>query len=606
MVEAILRMFTGEDKAAAVLANPLIELIFTILFILFAAAVFIHMIIYFKLKQIKQDRDRMLKEPLSTVKKDFENRGTIEAGHVETFVQEKFSEWRMFGMPVINLIKLVQMTVSVFILIGVLGTFIGLALSLGSINAGGDQLVENVASVLAGIDVAFYTSIAGMGFSLIMTVLTKAMNTEYMLTDIMLKVESELEGQKGNGETQLISVSEQIRDAVDQLRESNAQSLGQVVNAFDGFQAYTASLEQSAKDLAQFNEGLSHNLEEFEALFHNMKQVTEGFQEGTSQLNDNFASLFAYFKKNDAKQERLVHTFENIHEKISAAADTQKESLEHVQSSVGNLESFMNNAVNQQSVIQSSFERIHTHTETLVKQMEAQNKNFKDIFGHNVSHQLGSIINQLADFSKGFEHMRHVFLKLPETLDAINRTQDEYRHLLSGRFEEIRAFEQTFSDHLRSHNESSRTFEQNMQTANQTYEQMTRHNHQVIKDMNHLLSDIRQGQENRENRIEGSLDDLKNSLTSFSNALESTVGDRLDKGVRSLIQTTDTLNDGIRKDLKELTRASQDIQQANSRKIEQLLQALTDEINMLNQRLNTVRQEPARNRAVTGMSLYEE
>lgn len=74
---------------------------------------------------------------------------------METFVQKKFSSWRMFNVPVVSLIKMIQMTVSLFILVGVLGTFIGLAMSLGSIDATGDQLVENVAFVLAGIDVAF-------------------------------------------------------------------------------------------------------------------------------------------------------------------------------------------------------------------------------------------------------------------------------------------------------------------------------------------------------------------------------------------------------------------------------------------------------------------
>src|SRR5699024_4962853 len=123
------------------------------------------------------------------------------------FVQERFSNWRLFHMPVVNLIKLTQMTVSVFILIGVLGTFIGLTISLGSISSAGDQLVENIAIVLSGIDVAFYTSIIGMGFSLIMTLLLKLLNTEYMLTDIMLMTETNLTGEEQHGMSRLINVS---------------------------------------------------------------------------------------------------------------------------------------------------------------------------------------------------------------------------------------------------------------------------------------------------------------------------------------------------------------------------------------------------------------
>ncbi|PIB40969.1 hypothetical protein AOA59_25880, partial [Pseudomonas sp. 2822-15] len=120
---------------------------------------------------------------------------------------------------------MIQMTVSVFILVGVLGTFIGLTMSLGSIDATGDQLVENVAAVLAGIDVAFATSIAGMGLSLIMTVLIKVFNTEYLMTDIMLKMESYLDENEQDAMGRLIDVSKAINTSIVELKDTNQQSL---------------------------------------------------------------------------------------------------------------------------------------------------------------------------------------------------------------------------------------------------------------------------------------------------------------------------------------------------------------------------------------------
>src|SRR5690625_1651533 len=203
----------------------------------------------------------------------------------------------MLNVSVISLIKMVQMTVSIFILLGVLGTFIGLTISLGSIDATGSQLVENVVGVLAGIDMAFYTSIVGMGLSLMMTVLIKVLNTEFLLTDIMLKVESRLEGNEEDSIGRLIEVSETINHSILGLQETNQQSLGEIVAAFAGFQEYTTGLQKSAEDLAQFNDGLSENLQDFQELFHNMSDVTDGFSEGTTALNDNFKTLFQYFKK---------------------------------------------------------------------------------------------------------------------------------------------------------------------------------------------------------------------------------------------------------------------------------------------------------------------
>src|SRR5690625_1347955 len=313
MVQAILEIFTSEEKATAMLANPIIEFIFMVLMITFVITLFVHVALFVRLRKTRnylketnrmdieplqsiqkqfdklehregtyvetfvqerfsswrvfhipvinlikliqmrseerrvgkegkytswprdwssdvcssdlfvrlrktrnylKETNRMDIEPLQSIQKQFDKLEHREGTYVETFVQERFSSWRVFHIPVINLIKLIQMTVSIFILLGVLGTFIGLTISLGSINAGGDQLVENVANVLSGIDVAFYTSIFGMGFSLIMTILVKMLNTEYMLTDLMLMVESNLVRDEQEGMSRLIAVSETMNESI--------------------------------------------------------------------------------------------------------------------------------------------------------------------------------------------------------------------------------------------------------------------------------------------------------------------------------------------------------------------------------------------------------
>src|SRR5699024_6497626 len=174
MLQAILELFTTTQKAQAMLDIPIIKTIFVILFSLFIITFLTHMITFFKIKSIrnyvKQTR-RLDINPLQSIKSEFESRQHTETITLETFIKEKFSDWRILQIPVVNIIKLVQMTISVFILLGVLGTFIGLTISLGSVSANSDQLIENVSAILSGIDVAFYTSIVGMGFSLVMTIL---------------------------------------------------------------------------------------------------------------------------------------------------------------------------------------------------------------------------------------------------------------------------------------------------------------------------------------------------------------------------------------------------------------------------------------------------
>ncbi len=598
MLQLLLEVFTSERIAEDILSNPVTELIFVILFISFFLTVFVHLGLFTKLKKIRnyiETTDQMDIEPLKTFRAQFDRIRDKESVKPETFVQEKFSGWRVFNVPVVNLIKMVQMTVSIFILIGVLGTFIGLTISLGSINATGAQLVENIAAVLSGIDVAFYTSIAGMGLSLIMTVLIKIFNTEYMLTDIMLKVESNLDGDEQEGISRLIEVSETINHSIQHLQETNQESLNGIENSFSGFQEYTSGLQQSAKDLAKFNEGLSSNLQEFQELFHHMKEVTDGFGESTKKLNANFDSLFSYFKRMDGKNERMAKAFENTYEKVKEVSTTQMDTLNQFEESVVELKSFTSSIMEGQESIQAAFEKITQKNNDLVNKMDAHNKEFKQVFGSDLSSKLAGIISYIGELSKQFDKMGDSIVQLPQALEVINQTQAEYKYLLIDRFDELKEFNRTFNSHLKAHSEESKVFEKQINEATHTYEKVGMQNNQLINEINKTISQMNNTFNQRENQLEVSVDVLKNTLSNYVANLEGGLGEKLDKVARNITDSVEMTNEGIKKEFQEIRRLTEEIGQSNSRYAQQTLQDLGREIQGLNRQLNTVSQQPGTN-----------
>src|SRR5699024_647346 len=150
MLQFIVELFTSERIAEDILSNPITELIFMILFIAFFLTLVIHLGLFAKLKKIRNYIDTTKKmdiEPLNTIKAKYEWKKQEESVKPYTFLQEKCFGWCLFNVPGVNLVKMVLMSVSVFILDGVLGTFIGLPIALGSIDATGSQLVENIAAV---------------------------------------------------------------------------------------------------------------------------------------------------------------------------------------------------------------------------------------------------------------------------------------------------------------------------------------------------------------------------------------------------------------------------------------------------------------------------
>lgn len=574
MLQKILELFTTEQKAALMLENTIIEMIFMSLFILFIVTVIFHVIIYFKLKKIRnylKETNRMDIEPLQTFKADFETRQADEAFKTETFVQEKFSSWRIFGIPIIGLIKLIQMTISVFILLGVLGTFIGLTISLGSINGADEQLIENVSAVLSGIDIAFYTSIVGMSFSLIMTILVKVCNTEFILTDTMLLVESHLESHEQYGMHRVITVSEMIHE-----------SLQGVVSAFDGFKDYTSGLKESARDLALFNEGLSNNLNEFQTLFHQMKEVTDGFGVGTKELNKNFGELFIFFKKADQKNERIINTFEKTSEQFESIAAKQLSSFTAFDERVVDLAEFTTKTVNEQAIIAQSVSDISQETRSLVETMQAEKNQLQQIFGTDLSSKLERITLNISELKTGFDTFGRAISPLPQALEMIQHTQQAQNSLMDERIHDLKTFNQTYNEHLKDQNLHAQTFERNIRETAISYEQMTSKNNQLLTEIGSVINRLEQTFSKRDGQLESNVNMVKDTFTNYVTTLEGGLGQKLDTLIRNIDNSMYSQQDEIKRDFIEMRRMSEEINDNQVRAIQQLLRELTKEVQNLN------------------------
>lgn len=593
----------SEEKAEAVLSSPLIELIFLVLVIGFIFAFVVHLVLYSKLKKVSQyisETNRLEIEPLRSFKKLYDSKD--ETVSVETFVQERISSWRVLGIPVVNLIKLIQMTVSVFILVGVLGTFIGLTISLGSIQSTGEQLVENIAAVLTGIDVAFYTSIAGMGFSLIMTILLKVFNAEHTLTDIMLKIESNLAGSEEHNLGQLITVSENMNQSIINFHKSTEQSFGNLEQAFSGFQEYTVGLQQSAKDLADFNQGLAQNLKDYTVLFNQMKSVTDGFLNGTERLNNNFDSLFNYFSQIEEKNDRIVKTVEVAHDGIKEVSDAQKGTLDRIEHVVSDLKKFTSSLLEGQQSLQDSYGKIMQQSHEIVKKLDKQNTDLKQIFGTDLASKMAGITSYLAQLSRDFDQMGESISDLPEALTIINQTQNEYKHLLSDRFEELKHFNRSFQNHLKEHTTDSLAFERNLREVTKTFEQVGIKNNQLMQEIDKKISQMNQSFLSRENQLDAGVSILKDTLTNYVSNFEGSFTTRLDQVVRSISNSMDQVNENMKREFMEIRRNAEQIQQNNAQYTQRILQELGREMQALIRQMSVVSQQGPTGQPGIGMN----
>src|SRR5690625_3383772 len=86
MVQAILEMFTSEEKVTAMLANPIIELIFMVLMIGFVITLSVHVALFVRLRKIRnylKETNRMDIEPLESFQKQFDQLEHHDGTHIE-------------------------------------------------------------------------------------------------------------------------------------------------------------------------------------------------------------------------------------------------------------------------------------------------------------------------------------------------------------------------------------------------------------------------------------------------------------------------------------------------------------------------------------------
>ena len=181
-----------------IFSSDVSTVIFFIEVIMFSVDIILYSIVYRGLKNIDEG---ICKKSFFGVEDIVEGYSVMvnRAEYINTrsYIEAYFSDYRYLShnrlfnklnIPVVNIISVIHMTISLFILMGVLGTFTGLTISLNSIRTG-EFTVDNISPILSGMGVAFYASIVGIAFSLILTFITRVFDAEQLLMNIMVKLE---------------------------------------------------------------------------------------------------------------------------------------------------------------------------------------------------------------------------------------------------------------------------------------------------------------------------------------------------------------------------------------------------------------------------------
>ncbi|MCK5763531.1 MAG: MotA/TolQ/ExbB proton channel family protein [Clostridiales bacterium] len=212
-------------------------------------------------------------------------------------------KWLEFGE------KFVSKAISLMIVLGLLGTFYGLTLSIGELvqllSTTGAEMVSDVNSITGGLissvegmSVAFITSLFGIGSSVVLTILNIIFNLENKRDSVLIAVEEYLDNTlniKGDAsvfESSMSILAEamernfvQVTDVIREQLNVSTEGLIQVSESFgtsmENFDDSLNKFSVNIRDFSEFNYHLKTNIQRMNVSF---ADLTTGLKENTKEL----------------------------------------------------------------------------------------------------------------------------------------------------------------------------------------------------------------------------------------------------------------------------------------------------------------------------------
>ena len=260
---------------------------------------------------------------------------------ITTFVEEIMSDYKYKDKYLIEQINTLKNTSSTCILIGVLGTFVGLSFMLMSVNT--SSIIDSLPSVISSMQTAFTTSIFGIITSLIITILLKEKPCEHILIQLMLKLDNLLTLEKTN---------EQMKaqdDKIDDLKNT-INNINETIKCLEYF-------EEMSIDLKEFNNTFIISINTLKKLLEGSEGSIKAFDQSVRKLdkqinivNIKFSQLFDRYENQESINKDILEQINISTKSIKNNVDIQnniKRYIKDMYSSFGIYERTIHDLINE-------------------------------------------------------------------------------------------------------------------------------------------------------------------------------------------------------------------------------------------------------------------
>ena len=285
--------------------------------------------------------------------------------NISSFIEEMCTDFTFKNKGLLERIKAVKNSSSTCVLIGVLGTFVGLSTMLLSINT--NDIINSLPASINSMQTAFITSICGIICSIIINIFINRKDCESALVQLMLKLENLLTSEVTN--LKAIETDNKIEELKDTIK--------QISKSIESFE----SLEEVSTNLIEFNKEFTNGIKALEDLIGESKHSIERFNKGLSSLDKQFTIINLKFN--------------NLFDKYDLQEDISREILNDVKETSKYLNELNNYFSLYESNSQDLLLKLISHENAII----SNEQNFIDGGNtlNNSIERLSNIVNDLSN-----------------------------------------------------------------------------------------------------------------------------------------------------------------------------------------------------------------
>ena len=425
-------------------------------------------------------------------------------GEIEDYINEEDIDLHVHK-------RILEMIPDIFTSLGILGTFIGLVWGLKNFEPSSYETMTNsVSSLVAGIKVAFLTSIDGIAFAIIYTSGMKS-----VFSDMNEKLQAFLEKfhiyvlPTAENESRNLMVASQklqvkaMKQMAEQLSAEMAQSFEKAINPT--FQKMNESLDVLTESVTSCQQDVMQ-----EILRSFLREMNGSFKMQFKDFNDALAQLKKAQKENTEYTTNLYHT---MSDQLNSSYERQSETMKDMVNELGNA----------QGRYMSTASRIAQDNQEIQK-MQQQD------------------YQRVADYLKEAEKTSAKFWV------ACNQTMQRYVETASQGMEKVSAASQTGTDVLKANRQVMEELEKRLADFASCQDKTL----QTMEEVRRLLTDISVTKENGNISLTGGQQNLNASRMADRQSM-----DRLYALMKEQGEKQEALLEEMNRNLRELSKTPQ-------------------------------------------------